>query len=56
MEHSDPGLFALSFMSTNEGLELYDVSDDKWVFGTVVICLIQLVKIIILMLNQVNTE
>ena len=30
-EHSDPGLFALSFASTNEGLEMYDELDGKWI-------------------------
>ena len=30
-EHSDPGLFALSFASTNTGLEMYDEKDKKWI-------------------------
>ena len=31
MAHSDPGLFALSFSSTNEGLEMYDEQSKKWI-------------------------
>ena len=31
MEHSDPGLFALSFMSTNLGLEMFDRVTKKWI-------------------------
>ena len=30
-EHSDPGLFALSFLSTNSGLELYDRVEKEWI-------------------------
>eukprot|EP01083_Nonionella_stella_P085081 235685_1 len=30
-EHIDPGLFAISFGSTNEGLELYDPVGDEWI-------------------------
>eukprot|EP01083_Nonionella_stella_P194416 717120_1 len=30
-EHIDPGLFAISFGSTNEGLELYDPVSDEWI-------------------------
>ena len=30
-EHSDPGLFALSFLSTNDGLQLFDRIDNKWI-------------------------
>ena len=29
--HSDPGLFALSFSSTNEGLEMYDHVTKNWI-------------------------
>eukprot|EP01084_Bolivina_argentea_P033247 61522_1 len=30
-EHSDPGLFALSFSSTNNGLEMFDQVTKKWI-------------------------
>ena len=29
--HSDPGLFALSFLSTNDGLQLFDRIENKWI-------------------------
>eukprot|EP01084_Bolivina_argentea_P298909 515184_1 len=28
--HTDPGLFSLSFVSTNDGLELFDIIEKKW--------------------------
>eukprot|EP01084_Bolivina_argentea_P102172 183089_1 len=30
-EHTDPGLFALSFASTNDGLQMFDITTNEWI-------------------------